>query len=99
MAASAAGLVLAAGAVALANDALFAPLETGKPPFAGFNWRIVPATGILAMLLSGLDSLSPGFGRGLAGLVLLAVLIVPFGNAPTPLENLSTALGYTKKVT
>lgn len=99
MTANAAGLVLAAGAISLANESLFAPLAANTTPFAGFNWRIIPATGIMAVLLSGLDALSPGFGRGLAALVLLSVLVIPFGNAPTPLETVSTVLGYTKKVT
>ena len=95
----AAGLVLTAGGIALANDALFAPLMENKPPFTGLNWRIIPATGILAALLTGLDALAPGFGKGLAALVLFSVLVIPYGNAPTPLETVSTVLGYTKKVT
>ena len=95
----AAGIVLAAGGIALANDALFAPLEQHKTPFATVNWRIIPATGILAALLAGLDTLAPGFGRRLAILVLFSVLVISYGNAPTPLETISNALGYTKKVT
>lgn len=94
----AAGLVIAAGTVAFANDAVFAPITQGKPPLTSINWRIVPATGILAALLVGLDQVLPTFGSKLAALVLLSVLVIPYGNAPTPLETVSTALGYTKKV-
>jgi len=94
----AAGWVLAAGAIAVANDALFAPLAEGKTPFAHLNWRIVPATGILAVLLTGLDKLLPGFGSGLAKLVLFSVLVIPYGNAPTPLETLAQIFTTGKKV-
>lgn len=82
------GLVLAAGAIAAANDVLFAPaVHPGTAP--ALNWRIVPATAILALTLAGLDTLSPPLGKGLAALVLLTALIVPVGRAGTPLENLS----------
>ncbi len=91
------GWVIAAGAVALVNDALFAPIAENKAPFTGVNWRIIPATGILAAALYGLDKLAPGFGKGLAMLVLASVLLIPYGNAPTPLQSISTALGYAKK--
>lgn len=94
----AATLVLVAGGIALANEAVFAPLAENKPPFVGLNWRIVPATGILAAVLAGLDTLSPGFGKGLAVLVLISALVIPYGNAPAPLDTISAVLGYTKKV-
>lgn len=92
------GWVIAAGAVALVNDALFAPLAEHKTPFTGVNWRIIPATGVLATLLFGLDKIAPGFGKGLAVLVLISVLVIPYGKAPTPLDTISTVLGYAKKV-
>lgn len=85
------GLVLAAGGIALANEAVFAPAERGTPP--AINWRIVPATVILAVTLAGLEQLAPGFARGLAGLVVLTVLLVPVGNAGTPLDNLTKMIG------
>jgi hypothetical protein len=90
------GYVLAAGGIVAANDAVFVPLETGKAPWTEMNWRIVPATALLAGALTGLDKLAPGFGKGLAMLTLLAVLVIPFGNAGTPLENASKLVG-TKK--
>ena len=95
--ASAAGLVLAAGAIEFVNDALFVPIAENKPPWTTINWRIVPATAIMALLLTGAEKLSPKLGTGLAGLVLLSVFVIPYGNAPTPLESVSTVLGYTKK--
>lgn len=86
------GPALACGVITAANELVFAPMEGAK---VSFNWRIIPATGGLALALAGLDKISPGWGEGLAYLCLFAVLIVPFGNAPTPLENASKLLGYT----
>jgi hypothetical protein len=90
--ASAAGLVLAAGGIAAANEIIFVPLSTNQ----SINWsqdtsvfRLVPATAILAFTLTGLEKISEPLGVGLAGLVLLAVLIVPMGGAPAPLTSLS----------
>jgi hypothetical protein len=98
--AKAAGYVIAAGAIVLANDSIFVPIDTGSDPLKGINWRIVPATAILAILLTGVEKLAPEFGAALGGLVLLSVLVIPVGNAPTPLENVAklTSTG-TKKVT
>jgi hypothetical protein len=95
--ASAAGLVVAAGAIEFVNDALFAPIAENKPPWQTVNWRIVPATAIMALMLTGVEKLSPKFGVGLGGLVLLSVFIVPYGNAPTPIQNVSKLMNYTSK--
>lgn len=81
------GLVLTAGGIAAANDALFVPIETHKPIASTFNWRIIPATIILALTLGGLEKISEPLGKGLAGLALLAVLVMPVGKGPSPLES------------
>lgn len=86
-------MVLAAGGIALANEAVFVPLEEKKTPLQTINWRIVPATAILALTLTGLEKLSEPLGKGLAALALLAVLIIPAGNAASPLENAGKAFG------
>lgn len=96
--ASAAGLVLAAGGIAAANEAIFAPVVSGKDFTTAIKsdtniWRLVPATAILALVLTGLEKVSEPLGKGMAALVVLAVLVVPVGNAPTPLENLSKMVG------
>lgn len=96
--ASAAGLVLAAGGIAAANEAIFAPIAAHKDFTTSIKtdtnlWRLVPATAILALTLTGLEKVSEPLGKGLAGLVLLAVLILPMGNAPTPLENAAKMVG------
>jgi len=89
------GIVLAVGAITAANEVLFAPLAgNGQQPWKAFNWRVIPATLGLALALGGLEKAAPGFAVGLAWLSLLTVLIVPFGRAPTPLENVLTVMGY-----
>lgn len=88
------GIVLAAGGITAVNEALFAPLAGGSA--ATFNWRIIPATAGLALALAALEHLAPGFAVGLAWLSLGTVLLVRFGNAPTPLENALKIMGYTK---
>lgn len=94
---SAAGFVLAAGGIAAANEVIFAPLEGQGDPVSNFNWRIIPATAILAIVLSGYEKLAPQFGNALGGMVLLMVLISPMGKAPSPMENLAKLMGGGKK--
>lgn len=88
------GLVLAAGGITAANEALFAPLAGQGTPWQNFNWRVVPATGILALLLAGADQVSPVLGKGLAAIALVTVIFTRFGNAPAPAENIVKVLGY-----
>lgn len=88
---SAAGWVVAAGGIAAANELIFAPATGQGSP--GFNWRLIPATGILALVLTGFEKMSPQFGSALGGLVFLVVLITPMGNAPTPIENAAKIFG------
>ena len=94
------GIVIAVGGITLANEALFAPLSGSGTPWKDINWRVVPATAGLALALAGIEHVAPGFAVGLAWLCLGAVLIIPFGNAPTPLDNINKVLGFgTKAVT
>ena len=88
------GPVLAIGAITAANEVLFAPLAgSGK---VNFNWRLVPAVAGLALGLAALERIAPDFAVGLAWLGVLTVLVVPVGNAPTPIENANKLLGFTK---
>jgi hypothetical protein len=91
--ASSTGFVLAAGAIVAANEAIFAPLVDHTKPWTSLNWRIVPATAILALILGGVEKLNEPFGKALGGLVLLSVLVIPYGNAPTPLQNIAKVTG------
>lgn len=90
---SAAGIILTAAGITAANEAIFVPATTGKPLWQDFNWRIVPATAVATLVLTGLEKVSEPLGRGLAYLALLAVLIRPMGKAPSPIENVSKMLG------
>lgn len=87
------GFILAAAGIAAANEAIFVPAIENKPLWTGFNWRLVPATALAALAVGGLETISEPLGKGLAVLALMAVLIVPVGNAPSPVENASRLLG------
>lgn len=87
------GYILAAAGIVAANEAIFAPAAQHKPLLVDFNWRILPATVIAGFTLAGLEKISEPLGKGLAVLALLAVLITPVGNAPSPVENASKMLG------
>lgn len=89
--AGAAGYVLVAGGIAAGNE-----LVSGNFDLTKFNWRIIPATGILALVLEGLDKVEPGFGRGLGMLVLLAVFVIPVGSGPTPLDTATSIISPAK---
>lgn len=90
---SSTGYVLAAGGLELANEALFAPIVNNTAPWTNINWRIVPATAILALALGGIEKLNAPFGKGLGMLVLLSILVIPVGKAPTPLQNIAKVTG------
>jgi hypothetical protein len=88
------GVVLAVGGITVANEVLFAPLAGRGTPWKDFNWRVIPATLGLALALAALEKVAAGFAMALAWLSLLTVLVVPFGHAPTPLENALKVMGY-----
>lgn len=87
----AADIILATGALTLANEFVFSPAAGGKP---SVNWRVIPATGIAAVLTEGLSRLSPPLAMGLAVTALITTLFVPLGNAGSPASNLAKAMGY-----
>ncbi len=88
------GIVLATGGITAVNEVLFAPVLHEKGVV--FNWRLIPATAGLALALAGLEHVAPAFATGLAWLALITVLVVPFGNAPTPLANAAAIFGGKK---
>ena len=89
----AADLILATGALSFANEAVFAPAAGGK---VSVNWRIIPATGIAAILVDVLSRLANGLAMGLAVTALITVVFTPIGNAGSPVSNLAKAMGYQK---
>jgi hypothetical protein len=90
------GLILAAAGIVIVNEAVFAPAVSGTPILVDFNWRLIPAAAVAAFTLAGLEQISKPLGVGLAALALLSVLIVPIGNASTPIENATRYLRITK---
>lgn len=89
----AAGLALATGVITIANEVVFAPLA-GRG--IEFNWRVLPATGIFALLMDGLEKLSPQVALGISVTALITALFFSLGRAGSPVQNLSKALGYQK---
>lgn len=93
--AAATGIILVAGGVTLANEALNVPYSKGNTNVLGaINWRVIPATAIAALIFSGISKLNAPIATGLAGLVLATTLLVRVGNAPAPAEHLAQVLGY-----
>jgi hypothetical protein len=89
----AADIALVAGAVSAANEAVFAPLAGEH---VSFNWRIIPATAVFALLAEGLSLINSELALAVTVTALITVLFVPVGNAGSPVVNLSKALGYQK---
>lgn len=90
------GIILAAGITAAANEAVFAPVVNGNKAVniaSTFNWRLIPATVILALVMGGLETVAPDFAVGLSGLAFAMVLVTPLGNAGAPITNLAKAVG------
>lgn len=95
---SAAGIIITAGAITMANEALSVPYTPGNTNvLKGINWRVIPATAIAAFMFSGLESVNEQIAKMLAGLALLTTLVVGMGNAPAPAANIANALGYKSK--
>ena len=93
--ASAAGIIIVAGSITLANEALSVPYVQGNTNvLTGINWRVIPATAIAAFMFSGLESVNPQIAKGLAALALVTTLLVGMGNAPAPAANIANMLGY-----
>jgi hypothetical protein len=90
---SAADIALTVGGITAANELFFAPVS-GNGTLGDFNWRIIPATGIFALMMFGLEKLSPPTANGIAVTALVSVLFTRIGKAPSPTENIATILGY-----
>lgn len=86
------GPVILAGAIAAANESLFAPISTGGKVNTGAVFRLIPATAGLALALALLERAVPQFAKGLAWLLVFGVLIFPVGHAPSVLDNANKIL-------
>jgi len=91
------GIVLATGAITAANELIFAPLAGHGTPWKDFNWRIIPATGLFALAMYGLESVSPKLAVGISVAALITALLSQFGNAAAPVKNIASVLGYGGK--
>jgi hypothetical protein len=79
-----------AGALSFANSSLL-----NQQPV---NWKIPIATGIAAVMLSGIEKVWGEGATAMAWMAVVAVLFVPINNKPSPIENLLTFLqknGFT----
>lgn len=91
----AADVALATGVLTGLNELVFAPVAGGK---VSFNWRIIPATAVFALLMEAMSKLSPQLALGLSVSALIVSLFTPLGNAGSPIVNLEKALGYGGKL-
>jgi hypothetical protein len=90
------GIILAVGGITLANEAVFAPIASHGSIKTTFNWRIVPATAVAAVLLTGVESIAPRLAVGIAYISLITVTFARLGAAPAPIENLAKVLSPKK---
>jgi hypothetical protein len=88
----AADIALATGLITMANEAIFAPIAGKGTP--DINWRLIPATAVLALLLDGLSKINSQLALGVAVTALVTAIFGSFGKAGSPVANLSKALGY-----
>lgn len=90
--ASAAGIALVIGSLTAANQLVFEPVITKSTP--EFNWRLIPASIILAGALGGLEKVAPRFAVGIASVMLVTSMFTRIGDRPSPAENLLKAGGW-----
>ncbi len=83
------GPVLAIGAITVANEVV---LHSGT-----FTWKVPLATGIAALMLAGLEEVSPALAVGIAWVALAAVLFTRVDpNIPAPAESLANIISARK---
>lgn len=91
------GLIIAAAGLVVVNETVLKPAVSGQPLFQNVPWRIIPATVIAAVVCAGVESISEPVGKGLAGLVLLAVLLGTASSTSSPIENAAKLVGGSAK--
>jgi hypothetical protein len=76
---SAAGIIIATGAMTLANEFLQSqnPPDPKAPVASQVNFRVIPATAIAAGLFYILEQASAPIAKGLAGIVFLTAFAFP----------------------
>lgn len=87
----AADVALGVGVITALNEVVFAPAAGGS---VQFNWRIIPATAVFALMMDGLSKINPQLALGISISALATVLLAPMGKAGSPIANVNKALGY-----
>jgi hypothetical protein len=83
------GIVLAVGGITVFNEVIL----HSQP----FNWKVPIATGIAAVMLGGLENLSPELAVGIAWVALVAVSLTRVNpNVPAPAESLAAVISGKK---
>lgn len=80
-------IVLATAGIVAANEAIIGPLAGHGTPWKDFNWRLIPATAVVTLAFVGLERLAPTAAKGLAVIMLVAVLFAPLGKQGAVLPN------------
>jgi hypothetical protein len=79
------GIVLAAGAISFGNEWL---LNHKAPDF-----KILLATGVAALMLSGAEHINKEIAVGIAWIALITVILAPVGSTNSPVTNLLKVSG------
>lgn len=83
------GPILAIGGITLVNESIVG----GKP----IDWRVPIATGVAAAMFALFEHAWPEGAVGLSWIALVTVLLVRVDpSVPSPAENFSKWIGYTK---
>ena len=83
------GPIIAVGAITLANQTVL----HAEP----FDWRVPIATGLAALVLAGVERVSPELAVGIAYIALVAVLFTRLNpNVPAPIESLAAVMAGRK---
>jgi len=101
---SAAGIIIATGAMTLGNDFLQAqaPVDPTAPVASKVNFRVIPATAIAAGFLYLLEQASPPVAKSLAWIAFFTAFAFPaeysgfFEGAATKMSPLQTLLSLTQ---
>ncbi len=83
------GIVLAIGGITIFNEVVL----NNQP----FTWKVPIATGIAALVFTGLEKVSPSLAVGIAWVALAAVTLTRVNpNVPSPAESLANVVNGKK---
>jgi hypothetical protein len=79
------GPILAVGAISYGNSWVFNHDE---------DFKILLATGVAALMLAGLEKISPPLAVGIGYIALVTITFTRVNGKPSPAENLLSASGF-----